>query len=296
MSNQNPYPSPYDPPQPPSQAANQSPDPAQGQWTPQSQGRDAQPSVPPLSYQGWGYQGSPYGDTYAASSDADASSQSVPFPTDPSGEDTAPKKHTGWWILLTIVGLLVGIVFFFFGEMFNFGTERIVWTLIKCAVALVLALAMIPLFAAARRNFRIASAQGDEELVQTRKRGQVLVACFGLGLCLYALSNGIPAILDVVDGPHTVTVTSCSFEQYKSSRSRYRGGSRTVYENQFIMTFEDGSTHTQTVETDSKDEITRQGDVTAVLYEACALRSGNATMTIGYYTHSRVVASARINN
>ena len=60
--------------------------------------------------------------------------------------------------------------------------------------------------------------------------------------------------------------------------------------------FEDGSTHTQTVETDSKDEIARQGDVTAVLYEACALRSGNASMTIGYYTHSRVVASAKISN
>ena len=62
------------------------------------------------------------------------------------------------------------------------------------------------------------------------------------------------------------------------------------------MTFDDGTTHTQTVETDSKDEIATQGDVTAVLYEACALRSGNATMTIGYYTHSRVVESARINN
>ena len=85
-----------------------------------------------------------------------------------------------------------------------------------------------------------------------------------------------------------MTVTSCSFEQYKTSRSRYRGGVSTVYENQFIMTFEDGSTHTQTVETDSKDEIARQGDVTAVLYEACALRSGNATMTIGYYTRARI--------
>ena len=296
MSNQNPYPSPYDPPQPPSQAANQSSDPAQGQWMPQPQAGDAQPSLPPLSYQEWGYQGSPYGQAYAASSDADATSQSVPSPTDPSGEDKAPKKHTGWWILLTLVGLLLGTVLYFFGEMFDFGTERIIWTLIKCAVALVFALAMIPWFAAARRNFRIASAQGDEDLVQTRKRGQVLVACFGLGFCLYALSNGVPAILDVADGPHSVTVTSCKFEQHKTSRSRYRGGSRTVYENQFIMTFEDGSTHTQTVETDSKDEIARQGDVTAVLYEACALRSGNATMTIGYYTHSRVVTSARINN
>ena len=289
MSNQYPYLSPYDPSTDGSQPANQP-------QVPQPQAGDAQPSLPPLSYQGWEYQGSPYGEAYAASSDANEASQSVPSPTDPSGEDTAPNKHAGWWILLTLVGLLVGMVFYFFGEMFDFGTERIVWTLIKCAVALVFALAMIPWFAAARRNFRIASAQGDEELVQTRKRGQVLVACFGLGFCLYALSNGVPAILDVADGPHTVTVTSCRFEQHKTSRSRYRGGSSTVYENQFIMTFEDGSTHTQTVETDSKDEIARQRDVTAVLYEACALRSGNATMTIGYYTHSRVVASARINN
>ena len=296
MSNQNPYPSPYDPPQPPSQTANQPPNQAQGQWTPQSQAGNAQPSMPPLSYQGSGYQGSSYWDTYAASSGADVASQSNPSPEDPSGERKTPNKHAGWWILLTLVGLLAGRVFYFFGGLFEYGSELLVWTLIKCAVALVFALAMIPLFAAARRNARIASAQGDEEVVQTRKRGQVMASLIGLGLCLYALSNGVPAILDVADGPHTVTVTSCSFDQYRSSRSRYRGGSTTVYENQFIMTFEDGSTHTKTIETYRPEEITTEGDLTAVLYEACALRSGSATMTIGYYTHSRVIASARINN
>lgn len=289
MSNQNPYPSPYDPPQPPSQAANQP-------QVPQPQAGDAQPSLPPLSYQGWAYQGSPYGEAHAASSDADAASQSVPSPTDPSGEGKTPKKHTGWWLLLLLVGLLVGMVFYFFGEMFEYGSELLVWTLIKCAIALVFALATIPLYAGARRNALMASAQGDEKLAQTRQRGKVMASLLGLGLCLYALSNGVPAILDVVDGPHTVTVTSCRFEQYKTSRSRYRGGSTTVYENQFIMTFEDGSTHTKTIETYRPEEITTEGDLTAVLYEACALRSGSATMTIGYYTHSRVIASARINN
>ena len=289
MSNQYPYLSPYDPSTDGSQPANQP-------QVPQPQAGDAQPSLPPLSYQGWGYQGSSYWDTYAASSDADVASQSNPSPEDPSGERKTPNKHAGWWILLTLVGLLVGMVFYFFGEMFEYGSELLVWTLIKCAVALVFALATIPLYIGARRNALTASAQGDEKLAQTRQLGQVMAPLIGLGLCLYALSNGIPAILDVADGPHTVTVTSCSFDQYRSSRSRYRGGSTTVYENQFIMTFDDGTTHTKTVETDSKDEIATQGDLTAVLYEACALRSGSATMTIGYYTHSRVIASARINN
>ena len=112
MSNQYPYLSPYDPSTDGSQPAN----PPQ---VPQPQAGDAQPSLPPLSYQGWEYQGSPYGEAYAASSDADEASQSVPSPTDPSGEGKASKKHTGWWLLLTLVGLLVGMVFYFFGEMFN---------------------------------------------------------------------------------------------------------------------------------------------------------------------------------
>ena len=289
MSNQYPYLSPYDPSTDGSQPANQP-------QVPQSQGGDAQPSMPPLTYQGWGYQGSSYWDTYAASSGTDVASQSNPSPEDPSGERKTPNKHAGWWILLTLVGLLAGMVFYFLGELFEYGSELLVWTLIKCAVALVFALATIPLYIGARRNALTASAQGDEKLAQTRQLGQVMAPLFGLGLCLYALSNGVPAVLDVADGPHTVTVTSCSFDQYRSSRSRYRGGSSTVYENQFIMTFDDGTTHTKTVETDSKDEIATQGDLTAVLYEACALRSGSATMTIGYYTHSRVIASARINN
>ena len=289
MSNQNPYPSPYDPSTAGSQPANQP-------QVPQPQAGDAQPSLPPLSYQCWEYQGSPYGEAYAASSNADEAAQSVPSPTGPSGEDTAPKKHTGWWLLLLLVGLLVGMVFYFFGEMFEYGSELLVWTLIKCTVAFVFALATIPLYAGARRNALIASAQGDEKLAQTRQLGKVMAPLLGLGLCLYAVSNGVPAVLDVADGPHTVTVTSCSFDQYRSSRSRYRGGSTTVYKNRFIMTFEDGSTHTKTIETYRPEEITTEGDLTAVLYEACALRSGSATMTIGYYTHSRVIASARINN
>lgn len=289
MSNQYPYPSPFDP----STAGSQ---PASQPQVPQPQAGDAQPSLPPLSYQGWEYQGSPYGEAYAASSDADKASQSVPAPTDPSSEDKTPKKHTGWWLLLLLVGFLVGLVFYFFGEMFDYGTERIVWTLIKCAVALVFALAMIPLYAATRRNYLMASARGDEKVAQQRQLGLGMVGVFGLGFAIFALSNGVPAVLDVADGPHTVTVTSCSFDQYRSSRSRYRGGSTTVYENQFTMTFEDGTTHTQTIETYRPEEIATEGDLTAVLYEACALRSGNATMTIGYYTHSRVIASAKINN
>ena len=289
MSNQYPYLSPYDPSTDGSQPANQP-------QVPQPQAGDAQPSLPPLSYQGWEYQGSPYGEAYAASSDTAAASQSVPSPADPSGEDKVPKKHTGWWLLLLLVGFLVGMVFYFFGEMFDYGTERIVWTLIKCSVALVFALAMIPLYAVTRRNYLMASARGDEKVAQQRQLGLGMAGVIGLGLAIYALSNGVPAVLDVADGPRTVAVTSCSFDQYRSSRSRYRGGSTTVYENQFTMTFEDGTTHTQTIETYQPEEIATEGDLTAVLYEACALRSGNATMTIGYYTHSRVIASARINN
>ncbi len=289
MSDQYPYLSPYDPSTDGSQPANQP-------QVPQPQAGEAQPSLPPLSYQGWSFQGSPYGEAYAASSETDAASQGVPSPTDPSGENKAPKKHTGWWLLLLLVGFLVGMVFYFFGEMFDYGTERIVWTLIKCAVALIFALAMIPLYAVTRRNYLMASARGDEKVAQQRQLGLGMVGVFGLGFAIFALSNGVPAVLDVADGPRTVAVTSCSFDQYRSSRSRCRGGSTTVYENQFTMTFEDGTTHTQTIETYQPEEIATEGDLTAVLYEACALRSGNATMTIGYYTHSRVIASARINN
>ena len=289
MSDQYPYLSPYDPSTDGSQPANQP-------QVPQPQAGEAQPSLPPLSYQGWSFQGSPYGEAYAASSETDAASQGVPSPTDPSGENKAPKKHTGWWLLLLLVGFLVGMVFYFFGEMFDYGTERIVWTLIKCSVALVFALAMIPLCAVTRRNYLMASARGDEKVAQQRQLGLGMAGVIGLGLAIYALSNGVPAVLDVADGPRTVAVTSCSFDQYRSSRSRYRGGSTTVYENQFTMTFEDGTTHTQTIETYQPEEIATEGDLTAVLYEACALRSGNATMTIGYYTHSRVIASAKINN
>ena len=77
----------------------------------------------------------------------------------------------------------------------------------------------------------------------------------GLLLGYFALSNGVPAALDLADGPQPFTVTSCTYDQYSIEKSSYRGGSTTVYENEFTMTFDDGTVHTTTIEMDSAEEI-----------------------------------------
>lgn len=99
-------------------------------------------------------------------------------------------------------------------------------------------------------------------------------------------------IRDAIDGPQTVTIISCRFEQDTHTETRFRYGGTPVYDNKFIMTAANYTRHTTTIETRSHTSIQQATGVGAVLYDACERRSGSAPLSVDVYRHSRVLVDA----
>lgn len=304
MSNQNPYPSAFDP----SASARRSPAQAPDPWSPREDAPSSGVPQPPITRNrgGWeadptapsvGGQGGPSGQARLTQ----ASTMGSSYPgASPTGAPREPKKeskgHFWLWGILTTLGILIATFVYMIGESFTVGPEVLQWTLIKSGVLLIAALGCIPFAVIVLRRMRASRAQGNETDAVSRRPGLVAVGLVGLLLGYFALSNGVPAALDLADGPQAFTVTSCTYDQYSIEKSSYRGGSTTVYENEFTMTFDDGTVHTTTIEMDSAEEIEHEGGAVGVLYRACHLRSGAASMTVDYYTRTWVIADARLNN
>lgn len=304
MSNQNPYPSAFDP----SASARRSPAQAPDPWSPREDapssgvpqplitrnrgGWEADPTAPSV-----GGQGGPSGQARLTQASTMGSSY---LGASPTGAPREPKKeskgHFWLWGILTTLGILIATFVYMIGESFTVGPEVLQWTLIKSGVLLIAALGCIPLAVIMLRRMCASRAQGNENDALSRQPGLIMVGFVGLLLGYFALSNGVPAALDLADGPQAFTVTSCTYDQYSMEKSSYRSGSTTVYENEFTMTFDDGTVHTTTIEMDSAEDIEHEGGAVGVLYRACHLRSGAASMTVDYYTRTWVIADARLNN
>ena len=141
------------------------------------------------------------------------------------------------------------------------------------------------------RELRRAKAAGDIATSSMRVRA-LFFAIIILPLSGYfSVTYGVPAAQDLVKGHHTVTVTSCTYEQGSHRRSR----GRTVYDNYFTMTLTDGTLHTTTIETNQPTSIQTMGGTYEVLYQACKVQSGNASMTLDVYEHSWIIVDARLN-
>lgn len=304
MSNQNPYPSPFDP----SASARRSPSQAPDPWSPREDAPPTGVPQPPLTRNPGPWEAGPTAPSAGGQRGPNgqarltqASTMGSSYPgTSPTGAPREPKKeskgHFWLWGILATLGILIAMFVYMIGESFTVGPEVLQWTLIKSGVLLIAALGCIVLAAVVVRRMRASRAQGNETDAVSRRPGLVVVGFVGLLLGYFALSNGVPAALDLADGPQPFTVTSCTYDQYSIEKSSYRGGSTTVYENEFTMTFDDGTVHTTTIEMDSAEEIEHEGGAVGVLYRACHLRSGAASMTVDYYTRTWVIADARLNN
>lgn len=304
MSNQNPYPSAFDP----SASARRSPAQAPDPWSPREDAPSSGVPQPLITRNRGGWEADPTAPSVGGQRGPNgqarltqASTMGSSYPgASPTGAPREPKKeskgHFWLWGILTTLGILIATFVYMIGESFTVGPEVLQWTLIKSGVLLIAALGCIPFAVIVLRRMRASWAQGNETDAVSRRPGLVAVGFVGLLLGYFALSNGVPAALDLADGPQAFTVTSCTYDQYSIEKSSYRGGSTTVYENEFTMTFDDGTVHTTTIEMDSAEEIEHEGGAVGVLYRACHLRSGAASMTVDYYTRTWVIADARLNN
>ena len=188
-------------------------------------------------------------------------------------------------------------LFWFIGDHTDFGRDRVVWKAQACGVGLVLVAGLLIACAFAYLGVRRAKRDVDIEKYNQRSFGMAALCVIALYVGFRSISQGLPAFRDLKEGTTTVTVTSCSFEQMPRSNPGTRAD-RTPdngWDNTFTMTLADGTEHLTVITTDNADDIVSRGGLTGVLYEACARRSGSASMTMEVYPHTWSIVEARID-
>ena len=198
-----------------------------------------------------------------------------------------------------LVALVIAAIalFWFIGDHTDFGRERVVWKAQACGVGLVLVAGLLIACAFAYLGVWRAKRDVDIEKYNQRSFGMAALCVIALYVGFRSISQGLPAFRDLKEGTTTVTVTSCSFEQMPRSNPGTRGDHTpdNGWDNTFTMTLADGTKHLTVIETYNANDIASRGGLTGVLYEACARRSGSASMTMEVYPHTWSIVDARID-
>lgn len=199
-------------------------------------------------------------------------------------------------VLVALVISAYGI-FLVIGEHTDFGRERVVWYTQACGVGLVIVAGLLIACAFAYLGVWRAKRNVDIEKYNQRSFGMAALCVIALYVGFRSISQGLPAFRDLKEGTTTVTVTSCSFEQMPRSNPGTRADRPpdNDWDNTFTMTLADGTKHVTVIETYNANDIASRGGLTGVLYEACARRSGSASMTMEVYPHTWSIVEARID-
>ena len=206
-------------------------------------------------------------------------------------------------IATTIGAVLIALViaaiaiFWFIGDHTDFGRDRVVWKAQACGVGLVIVAGLLIACAFAYLGVWRAKRDVDIEKYNQRSFAIVVLCVTALFVGFQSISRGLPAFRDLKEGTTTVTVTSCSYEQTPRSNPRI-GADRAPdndWDNTFTMTLADGTKRATVIKTATGEDIASRGGLTGVLYEACARRSGAASMTMEVYPHTWSIVEARID-
>ena len=215
----------------------------------------------------------------------------------PTGTGVLKKIATAIGAVLVALVISAYGIFLVIGEHTDFGRERVVWYTQACGVGLVIVAGLLIACAFAYLGVWRAKRNVDIEKYNQRSFGMAALCVIALYVGFRSISQGLPAFRDLKEGTTTVTVTSCSFEQMPRSNPMI-GADRPPdngWDNTFTMTLADGTKRATVIETYNADDIASRGGLTGVLYEACASRSGSASMTMEVYPHTWSIVDARID-
>ena len=202
-------------------------------------------------------------------------------------------------IAVVLIALVIAAIaiFWFIGDHTDFGRDRVVWKVQACGGGLVLVAGLLIACAFAYLGVWRAKRDIDIEKYNQRSFAIVVLCVTALFVGFQSISRGLPAFRDLKEGTTTVTVTSCSFQQMPRSNPKTRADRApdNGWDNTFTMTLADGTKRATVIRTAPGEDIASRGGLTGVLYEACARRSGSASMTVEVYPHTWSIVEARID-
>ena len=214
-----------------------------------------------------------------------------------TGASVLKKIATTIGVIFMALVIAAIAIFWFIGVHTDFGRDRVVWKVQACGVGLVLVAGLLIACAFAYLGVWRAKRDVDIERYNQRSFAIVVLCVTALFVGFQSISRGLPAFRDLKEGTTTVTVTSCSFQQMPRSNPKTRADRApdNGWDNYFTMTLADGTKRLTVIETDHADDIASRGGLTGVLYEACARRSGSASMTVEVYPHTWSIVKASID-
>ena len=215
----------------------------------------------------------------------------------PTRTGVLKKIATAIGVILMALVIAAIATFWFIGDHTDFGRDRVVWKTQACGGGLVLVAGLLIACVFTYLGVRRAKRDIDIERYNQRSFAIVVLCVIALFVGFQSISRGLPAFRDLKEGTTTVTVTSCSFQQMPGSNSKTRTDRApdNGWDNTFTMTLADGTKRATVIKTDHADDIASRGGLTGVLYEACARRSGSASMTVEVYPHTWSIVEASID-
>lgn len=299
MSNQNPL-SPFDP-------SSDLPEAGQSPWP---QGRYGDPGYGTTQYGVPGYGTSQYGDPgYGTTQYGDPGYGTTQYGTPSYGTDPAAVSYqqvsptTGTnrqqrrqslkFIIVMLATILLGCAVYVLRDLFEYGTPLLMLRLAESAAGLVLALSCFPFGSILRRQAEPAYPSSSTPQQPRDMSGPLYYGMVGLLIAGVSLYFGLPAAMDLADGPTPRTVTSCMYFQYDAPRSMFSYSS--VYRDNFSINFEGGLTHTTTFISENISDIRTRGDLVTDLYNACEHRERSQTMTVSYYPRTWILTDVQLS-
>lgn len=197
------------------------------------------------------------------------------------------------FVIISLATILLGCAVYFLRGLFEYGTPLLMLRLAESAAGLVIALSCFPFASILRRQAQPAYPSSSTPQRPRDMSGPLYFGMVGLLIAGVSLYFGLPAAMDLADGPQLKTVTSCMYFQYDAPRSMFSHSS--VYRDNFSINFEGGLTHTTTFISESIDDIETRGDLATELYNACEHRERTQTMTVSYYPRTWILTGVQVS-
>ena len=141
-------------------------------------------------------------------------------------------------------------------------------------------------------RFRRAMQAGSASGRRKRHAALALPVILLVPSAYIALVHGTPVVLDLVTGPRTVTVSSCTHKMHTHQIKWGDYWSRPTFTRNFTMTLPDGTTRQTVI---GLRLFGHAGEIEKPLFDACVTHGGETSMTLDVYYRTWVISGARLD-
>lgn len=214
-------------------------------------------------------------------------------PTPPRAPE-GPSRRRARGIVALVIALFIGecIAAFLWVGTTTYGLSRILSLTLAYSVAFQIMFASLAAIIWQLPRLRRARVADSTQGRHKRLTALALPVVLLVPSAYIALAHGMPVIDDLLTGPRTVTVSSCSHEvrTHRIKLGDYRG--KPTFRRYFTMTLADGTTHQTVI---GLSQFGHAGEIEGPVFDACVTHAGETSMTIDVYYRTWVLSGARLD-